>query len=63
MLILLAVAGPEEAKNLAGECPPPDSDPFTSLGRLTLRLLGLKEGKKAPREGSLTLPRIQILIS
>src|SRR5439155_11950123 len=22
-----AVAGPEEAKNLAGKCPPPDSDP------------------------------------
>jgi hypothetical protein len=23
-----AVAGPEETKNLAGKCPPPDSDPF-----------------------------------
>jgi len=22
-------AGPEETKNLAGECPPPDSDPFS----------------------------------
>ena len=24
-----AIAGPEEAKNLAGESPPPDSDPFS----------------------------------
>ena len=22
------IAGPERAKNLAGKCPPPDSDPF-----------------------------------
>jgi len=26
MLILVAVAGPDETKNLAGESPPPDSD-------------------------------------
>jgi hypothetical protein len=32
---------------------------FLSRG-LTLRLPGLKEGKKTPREGFLTLPRIQI---
>ena len=24
------IAGPEGAKNLAGECPPPDSDPFAT---------------------------------
>jgi hypothetical protein len=23
------LAGPEDAKNLAGKCPPPDSDPFS----------------------------------
>src|SRR5204863_2139319 len=26
--LILRFAGPEEAKNLAGRCPPPDSDPF-----------------------------------
>jgi hypothetical protein len=25
------VAGPEGAKNLAGKCPPPDSDPFNGV--------------------------------
>jgi len=24
-------AGPEETKNLAGKCPPPDSDPFSDV--------------------------------
>jgi hypothetical protein len=27
--LTLVVAGPEEAKNLAGRYPPPDSDPFS----------------------------------
>src|SRR5439155_894856 len=26
--LLSGIAGPEGAKNLAGKCPPPDSDPF-----------------------------------
>jgi hypothetical protein len=26
---ILELQGPEEAKNLAEECPPPDSDPFS----------------------------------
>jgi len=26
--LILVVAGPEEAKNLAGQNPPPDSDPL-----------------------------------
>src|SRR4030095_11414779 len=34
---------------------------YLSFSRwLTLRLRGLKEGKKTPRAGSLTVPRIQI---
>ena len=33
------IAGPEGAKNLAGMCPPPDSDPFNdvSLEKILLR--------------------------
>ena len=27
----LRIAGPEGAKNLAGICPPPDSDPFSDV--------------------------------
>ena len=27
--ITFGIAGPEETKNLAGKCPPPDSDPFS----------------------------------
>jgi len=27
--LIQVAAGPEEMKNLAGECPPPDSDPFS----------------------------------
>ena len=27
--LILRFAGPEETKNLAGKCPPPDSDPFS----------------------------------
>jgi hypothetical protein len=26
--LIVRFAGPEGAKNLAGKCPPPDSDPF-----------------------------------
>src|SRR4030095_9716710 len=26
--LIVRLAGPEETKNLAGKCPPPDSDPF-----------------------------------
>jgi len=29
--LILVVAGPEGAKNLAGKCPPPDSDPFDEI--------------------------------
>jgi hypothetical protein len=28
-VLILLIAGPEETKNLAGECPPPDSNPFS----------------------------------
>jgi hypothetical protein len=27
--LILRFAGPEGAKNLAGKCPPPDSNPFS----------------------------------
>ena len=35
--VVSAIAGLEEAKNLAGESPPPDSDPFSSaeLGKIS----------------------------
>ena len=29
--LFLVVAGPKETKNLAGESPPPDSDPFNDV--------------------------------
>jgi len=29
--LILRFAGPEETKNLAGKCPPPDSDPFSDI--------------------------------
>jgi hypothetical protein len=31
LVISLRIAGPEETKNLAGKCPPPDSDPFNGV--------------------------------
>jgi hypothetical protein len=38
--VVSAIAGLEEAKNLAGKTPPPDSDPFNlrSLLRQTVRI-------------------------
>jgi hypothetical protein len=30
-LIYFRIAGQEEAQNLAGECPPPDSDPLCAI--------------------------------
>ena len=32
--LILRFAGPEETKNLAGKCPPPDSDPFNRVKSL-----------------------------
>ena len=29
--LILRIAGPEGAKNLAGKCPPPDSNPFNDV--------------------------------
>jgi len=39
-VVIQLVAGPEEAKNLAGRSPPPDSDPFseTEFGKILARL-------------------------
>jgi len=37
--LVFEFAGPEEAKNVAGKYPPPDSDPFFNDGRV--RVVGL----------------------
>ena len=43
-LILFGIAGPEEAKNLAGKRAPPDSDPFNEaeFGKNPARLSSAK---------------------
>src|SRR6266446_5236370 len=46
--LILRIAGPEGAKNLAGICPPPDSDPFSDVS-LEKTFLGCQANSPQPQ--------------
>src|SRR5436190_20234887 len=46
--LILRIAGPEGAKNLAGKCPPPDSNPFNDVS-LEKTFLGCQANSPQPQ--------------
>ena len=56
--LIQLVAGPEEAKNLAGKCPPPDSDPFSD-GRVCKKSGQLVKTIRSKGESPIQVPQTQ----